>query len=99
MYRYKKDPESIPFGKLVELGQFLGFPIGGTAAWSRADIIASERRRYELEGAVAANGGRRYITTPSFPVTCEVSDFTERLWDFDYGQRQRDVMATYLELR
>lgn len=99
MYRYKKDPQSIPFGKLIALGKYLGFPIGGSAAWSRADIIASESRRYELEAAVGAIGGRRYIVTPSFTVNCELPEFTKRLWDFDYGNRQRDVMDKYLALR
>lgn len=99
MYRYKKDPQSIPFGKLVTLGEFLGFPIGGSAAWSRSDALASERRRYELESAVAAIRGRRYIVTPSFTVTCEVPEFTEQLWDFDYGTRQHETRPKYLEVR
>ena len=99
MYRYKKDPQSIPFGKLVTLGKYLGFPIGGSAAWSRSDVLASERRRYELEAGVAAIHGTRYIVTPSFTVTCELPEFTEQLWDFDYGTRQRDVMTKYMDLR
>lgn len=99
MYRYKKDPESIPFGKLVALGKYLGFPIGGSAAWLRADMVASERRRFELESSVGAIGGRRYIVTPSFAVTCELPEFTKTLWDFDYGDRQRDAMTKYMALR
>jgi len=99
MYRYKKSPESIPFGKLMALGKFLGFPIGVSAAWSRADVVAGERRRLELEVAVAAASGRRYVVSPSFPVTCELPDFTERMWDIDYGVRQNNRKLDYLELR
>lgn len=99
LYRYKKDPAAMPFGKLVELGKHLGFPIGGSATWSRMDVIAGERRRLELEEATADAKGRRCIVTPSFPVTCELDQFTQCLWDNDYGARDRNRLKEYQQLR
>jgi hypothetical protein len=99
MYRYKSNPEGIPLGKLISLGKYLAFPIAGSVTWSRTDIVAMERRRYQLEASVAGQTGRRYVVTPSFTANCEVPEFTKALWDFDYGTGNQHSLANYLELR
>ena len=99
LYRYKKDPASIPFGKLVALGEHLAFPIEDTVAWSRADVIQGERRRYELEERIASTHGRRFTVTPSYSVATELSEMTRQLWQIDYPTRTRDGLEVYLDLR
>jgi len=99
LYRYKKTPEAIPVGKLKKLSQHFGYPIDSTATWSKTDILAGEQRRLELEQQVARPGGRRYVVTPSFTVTCELPELTRQLWEFDYGTRPEQELREYLRIR
>ncbi len=99
MYRYKSDPAVIPFGKIVTLGKYLAFPIEGTVAWSRADVLQGEHRRLELEQRVSQAGGRRFTVTPSYTVAAELPEMTRGLWQFDYPSREGGEFEQYLELR
>lgn len=99
MYRYKRDPAAIPFGKLVALGKYLAFPIEGTVAWSRADVIQGERRRLQLEFKAAKVGGSRFTVTPSYSVNAELPEMTRQLWEFDYPGKDKKELETYLHLR
>lgn len=100
LYRYKRDPAQMPFGKLVELGKYLGFPIEATAAWSRADVLRGEQRRLELESAVAGvPGGTRFTVVPAFTVNSELEAVTRALFTLDYGSRGIELVDEYVSLR
>jgi hypothetical protein len=98
LYRWKAAPETIPFGKVAMLIDYLGDPVQDRVSWSRSEFVASDRRRLELERATSP-GGTRYVVTPTFTVNSELPELTERLLEYDYGARYRDRLPEYLEVR
>lgn len=98
LYRYKKSPDDIPTGKTLALMNFLGIPLADRVSWKRPEFVAAERRRLELEMAIA-NGGTRYVVTPTFTVNAELPELSRVVSVFDYGRRHAHRIPELLELR
>ncbi len=84
MYRYKKEPELIPFGILLKIKGYLGRPVNSPdyVLKSPSDFVIAEERRLSFEQS--CSGGSRYVITPIFSVNSETEDFTRTVTRFDY---------------
>lgn len=99
MYRYKAHPDSISLGQISKLSVRLGLPLAGGAVWTQDSILGSERRRLQLETALAENGGTRLITIPSYTVNDELPEITRLLLQEDYGAEAKRFDAEVLGVR
>lgn len=113
MYRYKAQPESIGLGQLIKLSEFLGLPLTNGAAWSKASLLDSERRRLELERSIAGEyrrldaelkvaadaHGRRFQTVPAYTVNSELPEVTRLVLEADYGTRAATLEKDVLAVR
>lgn len=99
MYRYKANPESINLGQAMKLSEHLGLPLASGAAWSKVNILESERRRLDLESEIASTNGHRLQIVPAYTVNSEISDVTRLILQADYGTRLPKVEAEIMGIR
>lgn len=99
MYRYKANPETISLGQAVKLSENLGLPLANGAAWSKAEILESERRRLVLESEIAATNGHRLQFVPAYTVNSELPEVTRLILQSDYGTRLPKVEAEIMRIR
>jgi len=100
MYRYKSNPEGISLGVLARLSKELGLPLTDGAAWTRSDILGSERRRLALENTTARlPNGKRLTTLPAYTVNDELPEVTRSLLKSDYGTQAPVLEVDVLEIR
>jgi hypothetical protein len=99
LYRYKSNPEDMGLGVLAKLKDFLGLPLENGAAWSKARVIETERRRLKLEEFAAKAGGARYTTVAPYTVSSELADVTQILLHADYGTRAPSMESDLLNVR
>lgn len=86
IYRYKKNPEWMPFGIYLEIRKYFEkqFTSPDYILPSESDFIEAEERRLIFERNCA--DGERYTITPVFSVTCEIEEVTRAITSFDYPQ-------------
>lgn len=99
LYRYKSNPEDMGLGTLARLKDILGLPLENGAAWSKARIIETERRRLQLEKFAAKEGGARYTTVAPYTVNSELAGITQILLHADYGTRAPGMESDLLGVR
>lgn len=99
MYRYKANPEAINLGQAMGLAAHLGLPLSSGAAWSKVDILESERRRLELEQEVAVARGHRLQIVPAYTVNSEIPEVTRLILQADYGTRLPKVETEIMRIR
>lgn len=99
MYRYKANPETISIAQAIKLSEHLGLPLANGAAWSKVNILESERRRLQLESAIADACGHRLQIVPAYTVNSEIPEVTRLILQADYGTRLPKVEAQIMEIR
>jgi hypothetical protein len=99
LYRYKSNPEEMGLGVLAKLKDTLGLPLESGAAWSKALVIETERRRLQLEELASRAGGARYTTVAPYTVNSELPEVTKVLLQVDYGTRAPIMETDLLEVR
>lgn len=99
LYRYKSNPEDMGLGVLAKLKDILGLPLENGAAWSKAKVIETERRRLQLEQTCAKEGGARYTTVAPYTVNSELAEITQLLLRTDYGTQTATLEKELLEVR
>ena len=99
VYRYKKEPELIPYGMYLKIKKFFT-QLENTPDYilpSPDDFIRAEERRLSFEQACA--NGERFVVTPMFTVTCEIEEFTRAITTFDYPEITDDLMDKFVKIR
>lgn len=99
LYRYKSNPEDMGLGVLAKLKDILGLPLENGAAWSKARVIDTERRRLQLEEAAAKASGARYTTVAPYTVNSEIEEVTQILLRVDYGTRAPAMEQDLIDVR
>ena len=99
MYRYKKEPELIPFGILLKIKEYLGHPINTPdyVLKSPNDFVVAEERRLSFEQS--CSGGSRYVVTPIFSVNSETEEFTRAVAKYDYPEATDEQIENLVKIR
>lgn len=99
MYRYKKEPENIPYGVYLKIKRYFN-QLENAPDFilpSPNDFIIAEERRLSFEQACSS--GERYVVTPVFTVTCETEDFTRAITEIDYPDISNSLLEKFLKIR
>lgn len=99
MYRYKKEPELVPFGIYLKIKKFFNQleNVPDYVLPSSRDFITAEERRLSFEQACA--NGERFAVTPIFTVTCEIEEFTRAITMIDYPDINESLMNKFIKVR
>lgn len=98
VYRYKKEPEIIPYGMYLKIKKYFN-QLENTPDYilpSPDDFVLAEERRLFFEQECA--GGERYVVTPVFSVTCETEEFTKLITSYDYPEHH-DLLDKFVKIR
>lgn len=99
MYRYKKEPEAIPYGIYLKIRKYFNQAINTPdyVLKSPADFVVAEERRLSFEQS--CSGGTRYVITPVFSVNSETEEFTRALVKGDYPDATDEQIENFVKIR
>lgn len=99
VYRYKKEPELIPYGMYLKIKKFFN-QLENSPDYvlpSPDDFVIAEERRLSFEQS--CTNGERFVVTPIFTVTCEIEEFTRIITESDYPDISQGTMDRFIKVR
>ena len=99
IYRYKKEPELIPYGMYLKIKKYFNQleNVPDYVLPSPNDFIIAEERRLCFEQA--CTNGERFVVTPTFSVACEIEEFTRAITIFDYPDLTENLIDKFITVR